>query len=466
MLEGLGSERPRVVEACAGLVPREAGEGGGRRSHETDPHFWLDPLSVVRYAENIRDALSELDPAGADAFRANAAAYAEQLRELDRWIAGEVSADPAERRLLVTNHESLGYFADRYGFRIVGTVIPSVSSGATPSAKELAALVGVLKQTGAPARVPRGGDGPPAGPAARRRGRRTARHRPPHPLAHRARGARADLPRDDARRRADDRRRAGSPVIDWLLAPLAYGFMQRGMLAGVIVGVLCAVIGCFVVLRSMAFIGDAMAHAVLPGVAVSYLLKGDLFVGALGAALAVALGIGALSRRGAVREDSAIGILFAAALSLGVLLISSIRTYAVDLSHILFGNVLGVSVRDLVLTAVDRRGRCWPRSCCCTRSSWSCRSIRCSPPRCVCPRSACAPPLLVLLALTIVVSLQTVGIGLVSALLVTPAATAHLLTRRLPRMMAIAAAIGVAVERRSGCTRATTSTWPRARRSS
>jgi ABC-type Zn uptake system ZnuABC Zn-binding protein ZnuA len=151
LLEGLGSERPRVIEASAGLVPREGVQGEDDDHGGPDPHFWLDPLSVVRYAENIRDALSALDPPGAAVFRANAAAYAERLRELDRWIAGEVSAVPAERRLLVTNHESLGYFADRYGFRIVGTIIPSVSSGATPSAKDLAALVGVLKQTGAPA---------------------------------------------------------------------------------------------------------------------------------------------------------------------------------------------------------------------------------------------------------------------------------------------------------------------------
>jgi manganese/iron transport system permease protein len=232
-------------------------------------------------------------------------------------------------------------------------------------------------------------------------------------------------------------------VIGWLLAPLAYGFMQRGMLAGVIVGVLCAVIGCFVVLRSMAFIGDAMAHAVLPGVAVSYLLKGDLFVGALGAALAVALGIGALSRRGAVREDSAIGILFAAALSLGVLLISSMRTYAVDLSHILFGNVLGVSVRDLVLTASTAAlvlaaiGLLYKELVVVSFDPVLAATLRL-------PAERLRTTLLVLLALTIVVSLQTVGIGLVSALLVTPAATAHLLTRRLPRMMAIAAAIGVA----------------------
>jgi len=135
-------------------------------------------------------------------------------------------------------------------------------------------------------------------------------------------------------------------MITWLTAPLSYAFMQRGLLAAVIVGVLCAVIGCYVVLRSMAFIGDAMAHAILPGVALAYLLKGNLTVGALVAAVAVALGIGLLSRQGTIKEDTAIGILFAAALSLGIVLISSIRTYAVDLTHILFGNVLGVSNAD------------------------------------------------------------------------------------------------------------------------
>jgi zinc/manganese transport system substrate-binding protein len=145
LLEGLGSEGPRVVEASAGLTPR------GTDSGETDPHFWLDPLNVIRYAENIRDALTTLDPAGAATFRANAAAYAEKLRELDRWIAGEVARIPPERRLLVTNHESLGYFADRYGLRVVGTIIPSVSTGSSPGAGQLAELADAVKRTGAPA---------------------------------------------------------------------------------------------------------------------------------------------------------------------------------------------------------------------------------------------------------------------------------------------------------------------------
>src|SRR5512138_3572887 len=141
-------------------------------------------------------------------------------------------------------------------------------------------------------------------------------------------------------------------TLDWLIAPLQYGFMLRGLAAAVIIGVLCAVIGCYVVLRSMAFLGDALAHAILPGVAVAYIVGGNLLVGALAAAIVVALGIALISRGGTIKEDTAIGILFAAALSLGVALISSIRTYAVDLSHILFGNILGVSASDMLIVIV------------------------------------------------------------------------------------------------------------------
>src|SRR5512144_1488355 len=139
--------------------------------------------------------------------------------------------------------------------------------------------------------------------------------------------------------------------MDWFFQPLSYEFMQRGLIASVMVGVLCAVMGTYVVLRGMAFLGDAMAHAILPGLAIAYVLHGDLLVGAGIAALLVALSIGIFSKQGTVREDTAIGILFAAALSLGVALISSIQTYAVDLSHILFGDVLGVNTSDLWLIA-------------------------------------------------------------------------------------------------------------------
>jgi len=227
----------------------------------------------------------------------------------------------------------------------------------------------------------------------------------------------------------------------WLAAPPAYGFMQRGMLVAVLVGVACSVVGCYVVLRSMAFIGDAMAHSILPGVAVAYLLKGSLMVGGLVAAVAVALGIGFFSRQGRLKEDSAIGILFAAAFSLGVILISSIRTYALDLSHILFGNVLGVGVADLLLTAglvvvvLLVVFLLYKELLVVSFDPVLAATLRL-------PAERLRIVLLVLLAVTVVVSLQSVGIGLVASMLVTPSATAFLLTRRLPRMIGLSALFG------------------------
>ncbi len=227
----------------------------------------------------------------------------------------------------------------------------------------------------------------------------------------------------------------------WLLQPLTYEFMQRGLLASLMVGVLCAVMGTYVVLRGMAFLGDALAHAILPGVAIAYLLRGNLLVGALVAAVVVALSIGLFSRRGAVKEDTAIGILFAAALALGVALISSIQTYAVDLTHILFGNVLGVSAKDLWLTAglgmliLTVVAIYYKQFLVITFDPVLAATLRL-------PADFLRYLMLILLALTVVVSLQTVGMGLSAAMLVTPAATAYLLTRRLFPMMLVSAAIG------------------------
>ena len=229
--------------------------------------------------------------------------------------------------------------------------------------------------------------------------------------------------------------------MDWLLEPLRYEFMTRGLLAALMVGVICSVIGCYVVLRSMAFMGDALAHAILPGVAIAYLLKGDLLIGALAAAIVVALGIGFVSRQGAIKEDTAIGVFFAAALALGVLLMSTARTFATDLTHILFGNVLGVSPSDLALTAglgvivLLAIALLYKPFLVISFDTVLATTLRW-------PVGLLRATMLVLLALTIVVSLQTVGVGLVAAMLVTPAATAYLLTRRLPAMMLTAASIG------------------------
>jgi ABC-type Zn uptake system ZnuABC Zn-binding protein ZnuA len=137
MLENIG-EGAEVIEASAGLAGRAPG----------DPHFWLDPTLVVKYVENIRDGLSKADPAGAAEYQKNAATYIQALGDLDSWIKAQVAAIPPDRRLLVTNHESFGYYADRYGFRIVGTVMPSVGTGASPSAQQLARLIDLIEQTG------------------------------------------------------------------------------------------------------------------------------------------------------------------------------------------------------------------------------------------------------------------------------------------------------------------------------
>lgn len=167
-LENAGGER-LVIEASAGLAMREPGKnepGSDQESeenhsqesetpedkhHEGDPHFWFDPTLVVKYVENIRDGLIAADPAGKDVYTVNAAAYIANLNELDGWIKAQVEQIPAERRLLVTDHHTLGYFADRYGFTVIGAIVPSFSSGASPSSQELAQLIDQIRDTGAPA---------------------------------------------------------------------------------------------------------------------------------------------------------------------------------------------------------------------------------------------------------------------------------------------------------------------------
>jgi ABC-type Zn uptake system ZnuABC Zn-binding protein ZnuA len=150
-LENAGGQR-QVIAASSGLTSRTAREGEETVTTGTekgDPHFWLDPILVVKYVENIRDGLIAADPAGKDIYTKNAMDYIAQLNALDAWIKTQIAQLPAEHRLIVTNHESFGYFADRYGFKIIGTIVPSVSSDASPSAQELARLVDQIHKTGA-----------------------------------------------------------------------------------------------------------------------------------------------------------------------------------------------------------------------------------------------------------------------------------------------------------------------------
>jgi ABC-type Zn uptake system ZnuABC Zn-binding protein ZnuA len=138
-----------IIEASAGLTSRKPSANEALDpDHAGDPHFWLDPTKAISYVENIRDGLAKADPEGADIYTTNAELYIANLVELDNWIMAQVSQIPPEKRLLVTNHESFGYFADRYGFEIAGTVIPSTSSEASPSAQQMAALIDTIQQMG------------------------------------------------------------------------------------------------------------------------------------------------------------------------------------------------------------------------------------------------------------------------------------------------------------------------------
>ncbi|MFT3890020.1 MAG: metal ABC transporter permease [Anaerolineales bacterium] len=230
--------------------------------------------------------------------------------------------------------------------------------------------------------------------------------------------------------------------MSFLFEPLSYEFMQRGMIAAVLVGIVCAVVGTYVVLRGMAFFGDALAHTILPGIALGYLVSGGardvLFWWALGTAVVAALGIGLISKNSEIKEDTSIGIVFAGMFALGVALISTVRSYAVDLSHFLFGDVLSVSAQSLwlilifggiVLLIVFAFYKEF--------MTLSFDPILAATLRL--PVGMLNNLLLALIAVTVAVSLQTVGVALMVAMLVTPAATAYLLTRRLSTMMGLAA---------------------------
>lgn len=233
-------------------------------------------------------------------------------------------------------------------------------------------------------------------------------------------------------------------MVDWLLEPLGFAFMQRGFVAALLVGVVCAIVGCYIVLRGMAFLGEALGHAILPGVAVGYLAsngnRAAIFFWALGTAVLTSVVMGSLSRTARLRQDTAIGIVFAGMFALGVALISSIRSYAVDLTHFLFGNILGVTLADIGLIALV--------------SAFVLLAIyffykellivSFDPVLAVTlrlPVRGLDILLYVLIAVAIVVAMQSVGIALVVAMLITPAAAACLVTKNLRRMMLFAAVI-------------------------
>jgi manganese/iron transport system permease protein len=230
--------------------------------------------------------------------------------------------------------------------------------------------------------------------------------------------------------------------VGFLLDPFSYGFMQRGLVATLLVGVVCAVMGTFVVLKGLAFIGDAVSHAAFPGLVIAYILGLPLYLGGAVAAVSTALAIGLVSRRSRLRFDTSVGVLFAGTFAFGVLLYSTIKGYVGDLLGYLLGNVLGISVGDLVQVAL--LGAIVLAVVILIRKELLFATF--DPLGAAAsglPVAALEYLLLGLLGVTIVVSIQAVGVILVVAMLVTPAATAQLLVVRFEPLMLLAAALAM-----------------------
>ncbi len=230
--------------------------------------------------------------------------------------------------------------------------------------------------------------------------------------------------------------------LDLLIAPLGYDFFVRALIASALVGVACAIVGSFVVLKGMSFIGDAVSHAAFPGIVIAYLIGAPIILGGAIAAIGTALGIGAITRRSGLRSDAIIGVLFAGMFALGVAIFSSIPSYVGDLFHFLFGDVLGISAGDLLALTLLVFGLLLV-----LRLLWKELLFSTFDPL---GAGAAGLPvrrlddlLLILIAVTIVISLQAVGIVLVVAMITTPAATAQLLVKRFTAMIQVAALIGV-----------------------
>lgn len=221
---------------------------------------------------------------------------------------------------------------------------------------------------------------------------------------------------------------------------MVYGFLQKALITSIMVGIICGIIGCFIVLRGMALMGDAISHAILPGVAISYLLGINYFYGAVLFGVLTALGIGAINQNSRIKNDASIGIVFSAAFAIGIILITMAES-ATDLTQILFGNVLHVRVYDMWLTlgigfVVLLVVILFFKELLISSFDETMAEVYGLKTKFI------HYGIMVLLTLVTVASLQTVGVILVVSMLVTPASTALLLTNRLSIMVFLAAIFG------------------------
>ena len=228
-----------------------------------------------------------------------------------------------------------------------------------------------------------------------------------------------------------------------LLEPLQFGFMQRALIGSVLVGVVCAAVGVLVVLRGLAFLGDAVAHAAFPGIVIAFLVKTNLILGGMVAAVLASVSMGFIARRGAVREDTAIGVVFAGMFALGIVLFSRIRQFTGDLLGVLLGNVLAISTDQLVLgggtalVILIVLRLYWRELIFVSFDAVGAQAAGLRVER-------YDTLLLALIGLTVAVAVQLVGIVLVVAMLVTPAATARLVARDMRAFVLWSVALSLA----------------------
>ncbi|WP_394219556.1 metal ABC transporter permease [Halobacillus trueperi] len=224
-------------------------------------------------------------------------------------------------------------------------------------------------------------------------------------------------------------------------AVMQYGFLQKALLTSVMVGIICGVIGCFIILRGMALMGDAISHAVLPGVAISYMFGINFFFGAVFSGVITAIAIGFVTQNSRIKHDTSIGIMFTAAFAAGIIIITMLKS-STDLYHILFGNVLAVRASDMRITlgigvVILAAVYLFYKELLVTSFDETMGAAYGLPVRLI------HYFLMTLLTMGTVASLQTVGIVLVVAMLITPAAAAYLLTDRLWVMIFLASSIGI-----------------------
>ncbi|MCL2281147.1 MAG: metal ABC transporter permease [Dehalococcoidia bacterium] len=410
-----------------------------------DPHLWLDPITIASFIHDLANYLKI--HLGLDV-EEQAQDLQNRLESLDQQIRDNVATLSVSQRKLVTGHESLGYFAQRYEFKLVGAVIPSLSDQASVSAANMASLkqsildnqvTTIFTELGTSAAV------------VSQIGAETSAkvvQLSTHTLSDDGsyftfmQGL-SDTIINSLKSDGTVTPPKNNAPMDIFITPFSSNdFMKQALIAGILVSIACAVAGTFVILRGMAFIGDALSHGVLPGIALSILLGVPGILGAAAGAICMIGGVTLITQRSRLSSDTAIGLLFIGMLSLGVVIVSRSNSFSSDLTHILFGEILGTSNSSIIMQMIATAIICITAFIC--ARPFLLLSFD--------PEQAQVAGfsaklyhniMLFMIASTIIVSFQTVGTLLVFGLLIAPAGAGALLARRIRSMIAWAIVFGL-----------------------